>query len=362
MAKILIIDDDHSIRRMILRHLKRAGHDVTEADSGTMALPMIRQQKPELVILDFNMPGIDGLETLSEIRKIDEGLPVVMLTADSGSRLTVQAFLQGADDFVVKPPDMDSFLGVVIPRAMRKRQLAQAQLALAAEQQASKLKMALLTNIGHELRTPLSHIVSHLEFLGDDIAENNPEGVQRSLSKSVLATQNLKALIDRITQLAMLESGEVQLQHSQGMILSLVEEAVVKLFDKAKEKNIMIQISGEGFSVKMDQEKIMISLGEILDNAIKFSPQDSTVNVAIKDCGNTLEIAITDSGPGVSETEKQTIFKPFALGNATADGSGGKGLGLAIAMRIIVIHGGTIHVNNCDGGRGAIFTVSLPKL
>ncbi len=122
MGKVLIVDDDHDLRAVVGDVLRDEGFAVSEAKDGVTALAVIKKNMPDAVLLDLKMPGLDGIEVLQEIRKIDSHIPVIIMTAHGDIPTAVEAIQKGAYDFTVKPPDFDRLI-ITLKRAVERRKL-----------------------------------------------------------------------------------------------------------------------------------------------------------------------------------------------------------------------------------------------
>lgn len=381
-STVMVVDDHEGIRTMLRICLQNWGFQVIEAFDGKDGLNQLRQSRVDLVLLDYSMPDMDGLVMLSNLRQIHPKLPVVMLTADHSQSLAVQCFRTGADDFIVKPFDPD-YLELVIRRTLRERhnqeRLRKIQISLESERASSALKKILLARLGHELKTPLHHLLSHLDALAQallpgggihpvhDAGAGRPPGEatppwQQWLNKSLESSRQLDQLVDRLNRVALLEAGEMPFHPSTVKLRDLLHRALSGCSRKAEARRVrLIFVGDENLTIQADGERLLEAVTELLDNAIQFSPSDKEVTIQVSHGLMGAEVMIADHGPGVPDAEKKNVFAPFSMGAHTIDGRRGWGLGLTIAAHIVEAHGGSLTLSDPpEGAPGTWVRMILP--
>lgn len=362
-ANILVVDDTQDIRSLLRMFLENLDYSVTEAENGHSALKAVEAEQYQLIILDYHMPDMDGLNVLSVLRKSGNMIPVIMLTADPHQSVAVQCFRTGADDFLGKPFDPD-FLEVVVRRVLRNHENTQkrkqAEIALEAELLVSTLKDRLLTNLGHETGTLVHHVISRIGFVETNLAKNEIDKVQFNLQKAKKAAYSLSNLLNRLTFLAKLEAGVVIFSDTMISLDQIVSMVLKKLDDNIIGKNIEPKVDVPCIPIKVDIEHFVAALVEIVGNSVKVSSKGCTFAMTAKTTLGSIIMTIADSGPGIPEAELDSIFHPFTESSLTQSRAGGTGLGLAIARKIILRHKGTVVAKNNPGG-GAIFVITLPQ-
>ena len=218
-------------------------------------------------------------------------------------------------------------------------------------------RRAFLANVSHELRTPVSNVKVTLEALERGAAEE-PELRARFIRTAQDETVRLSRLIQDLLDLGRLEAGVVRLEKQPLSLQSLINRAVNAMELRVQSKGMSIQQDIPDVQIKGDPERLLQAFLNILDNAIKYSISNSRIFVSGRLEGSQVAVQIRDQGAGISETDLPHIFEEFY----TADSSrkkGGTGLGLAISRRIVVAHGGNIHVHS-KASEGAVFTIFLP--
>lgn len=239
---------------------------------------------------------------------------------------------------------------------------ADLQRALHKLTELNQLKANFISNISHELRTPLTHIKGYLDMLGDSsLGPLTPHQLDavRVLQR---AEARLEKLIEDLIQFSLATRGELSIQLGSLDLGRLIQIAIVQANHKAKANQISLQISilEKLPKVRGDEEKIGWVLTQLLDNAIKFTPQGGRVTVSAHAEDKFVTVAVSDSGIGIPEDRIQDIFEPFhQLDGSATRRYGGTGLGLAMTRRILDAHGVSMRVHSVPG-KGSRFEFSLP--
>ncbi len=225
-----------------------------------------------------------------------------------------------------------------------------------------KLKQSLVSDFSHELRTPLTSLKTSVETLVDFKGLENPEESRKFLGYIKREVNNLSELVEKMMQLAKLESsGEAVLIKSKFKIKDVVKQAIEAVQVQAEEKGILLVTNYENnFIIEGDKKLITQALINLLDNAIKYSPLNEKVIVTVKKRKDKALISVKDRGPGLPKKEISRIFRRFYRSEKHRSRStGGFGLGLSLVKHIMEAHNGEIKVKS-DLNRGSEFTISLP--
>lgn len=384
---ILVVDDDEMVRFVLTDKLSESGFTVITADSGSNAVKLFRETVFGAVLLDLKMPGMDGIETLQELRKLDPDIPVIMVTAFGDIATAVEAIKLGAYDFVEKPPQLSRIM-VTLRRAIEKAALEReiqdlgknveesAALKLAYEKlkELDQAKTAFLSSISHELRTPLTSIIGYAEVCrgriskllagisGDDLKTvKKIQQVEDNLRIIVSETESLGGLIESILDLTAMEAGTAEWKWESLSLREIIEDAATKFAPIFKEKGIAFTVTIEDCLplIKGDKYRIAQVIKQLLSNASAFT-DTGLVSCSAKEINNEIVVSISDTGRGIHASRQEMIFDKFSqLGDILTDKPKGVGLGLSICKLIIGYHGGKIRVLS-KPGKGSEFTIVLP--
>ncbi len=362
--KVLIIDDDRINIRILASILQNEGFVISEGNSGERALELYEEIKPDLVLLDVVLPGIDGFATCREIRARhgDNAAPVIFITAKTESDDIVEGLAAGGVDYLPKPFRRKESLARIRTHLQNKILNEQQKALVDQLKAANQAKNKLLGMAAHDLRNPLASIRGLAEFLCDGtVGQLTPD--QHDLANTIFETsQSMLALLNELLDVATIEAGELKVHKEPQNLSDLVTKAVYLNNINAARKNTKIIFSPpeEAPIVRLDQAKIRQVMDNLLSNAVKYSPPNSTVNVRISGYHPAFKVAVQDQGPGIPENERHQLFKDFmTLSSKPTGGEKATGLGLAICRKIVEAHRGAITATNLPHG-GCEFSIMLP--
>lgn len=242
-----------------------------------------------------------------------------------------------------------------------KERTAELQLALEKLSELNQLKSNFVANISHELRTPLTHFNGYLELMLTSELGRLTEDQTRALNTMKRAAGRLERLIEDMIQFSTIEQGTISLKLKPFHISSVCLNVLVQHQARAKERkmNLNYQTVKHLQPVIGDEEKITWVISQLVDNAIKFTPEGGTINITTRQDEKIMSISIQDTGIGISGKKIGEIFEPFhQLDGSSTRRYGGTGLGLSLVRKIIEAHGSTIRVISQPGG-GSMFEFTL---
>jgi two-component system sensor histidine kinase/response regulator len=362
--RILAVDDDRINLRIIGGILRHEGYEISEAASGEQALEQYAAFRPNLVLLDVMMPGIDGFTTCRTLKKTygDKCAPVIFVTAKSEADDVVMGFDAGGVDYLTKPFRPKEVVARIRTH-LSNQQLVEQQKDLVHQlSKANSDKDRFLGMCAHDLRNPLSSIRGLAELMNED-ALGVLTGEQKEIVQTIHeASQSMLQLVNELLDVATIEAGHLKLDKHPTSVVEIVERSVHLSNIEAAKKNTRIEmVNADGDPmVDVDRNKMRQVVDNLISNAVKYSPKGSIITVVIHSDGKVAGFAVRDNGPGIPDNERHLLFKDY--GRLSAKPTGGEkstGLGLAICRKIVEAHNGTIGVENISG-RGAEFIVRLP--
>jgi two-component system sensor histidine kinase/response regulator len=363
--KILIVDDDRLNLRILGGILRPDGYNLAEAESGERALEIYAQFRPDLVLLDVMLPGLNGFETCRHLHKTygTEAAPVIFITAKSESDDVVEGLSAGGIDYLPKPFRPKEALARIRTHMHNRLLVEQQRLLVEQLNKADAAKNRFLGMAAHDLRNPLASIRALAEFLRDGtVGALTPDQVD--LVKTIhTASQQMLDLVNELLDVATIEAGEMKLCLEPHNLAELIDKSVYLANIDSVKKNTQITFhnSSPPVLVKLDGAKMKQVIDNLLSNAVKYSPPGSHITVELTADDTGCGFAVRDQGPGIPENERDKLFKDF--GRLSVKPTGGEksvGLGLAICRKIVEAHGGTIEANNIPApARGCEFRVVL---
>jgi signal transduction histidine kinase len=370
-GRILVVDDNDGSRFAHATVLRREGHTVFEAGLLQHAEHMIRDFRPELVVLDINLPDGNGLDFCRRIKK-DDSLRGVMVLQMSASMVTADdaaaALDAGADAYIAEPVPANVLVATAgamlrLSRAERAlfKTVAREQEARAEAEAANRLKDDFLATLSHELRTPLNAIIGWTTLIRtmpmDEAAIKDAVNVIERNAKAQAT------LIDDLLDVARISQGQMQLANLPVHLPAIVTASIDTIRPAASAKQIEVTVdihSDPMLMLRGDPVRMQQVVWNLLSNAVKFTPPKGTIAVFVGADSEAVELRVTDNGRGIRPELLPRIFDRFRRGDDATPRVGGLGLGLAIARQLVEMHGGTLTAWSAGENQGTTFTVRIP--
>jgi signal transduction histidine kinase len=359
--KVVIVEDERLVAQDIAQILRDEGYSICAiASDGTNAIKAILEFLPDLVLLDIRIKGeIDGIDVAKFIQSYCN-TPIVYLSAFSDSETLKRAQLTNPMGYVVKPFRSEQLLTTItIALATHNSQQK--------EDQESRIKGKFLSIIRDELRNPLNAILGFSECLKQEMLGSVNIEQLEALKAINSSGSHLLKLINNIIDLSMLEAGQFNLQLGLMSISSTCHVALKQIQKDAIKKKINLEakIEDELPLMLLDERRIFKVLVNLLENAIKFTPENGHIALEMireykTEQKSLIRITITDTGIGISPEALNQLFQPFRQNDTSLTRKhGGMGIGLAFVKRIVELHGGRIEVTS-ELAVGSCFTIYLP--
>lgn len=326
------------------------------AGNGKQALDMIPEARPDLILLDVMMPGLDGFEVCEQLKKDPEtkDIPVIFLTARVDTTDVIKGFDLGAVDYVTKP-----FKGAeLLSRIKTHLELKFARESL-KELNATKDK--LFSIIAHDLRNPLQVLMFSADLLSRNYDDYDENKKKEFIRKIFIGTNQLSDLLDNLLGWARSQRGIIETEIEKIHISTLAEENVTLFKDLAEKKNVRLTSEVDsGYYAFADRNMVHIIIRNLVSNAIKFTPTGGEVKITASANFDSMQICVVDTGVGIPAEDISNLFRidkqKTTLGTAKEKGSG---LGLILCKEFAEKNHGTIDVTSIPG-EGSSFKVSLP--
>ena len=359
MARIVHIEDDPANRLLVRKLLSRAGHEVVDAADGVEGIQLALNVSPDLVLVDLNIPGLDGFEVTLRLRGEAgmRGVPIVAITAE-GDRDTSLAV--GCDGFLQKPIDARTFATTIAKylggareapppqRNARLREQSQRIVAHLEEKiaelqktnerlrDADAARAAFYRNVSHELATPMTPIVGYCRLLLDEELGELGQAQKRALGAMEECVSRLRRIIDNLLDVTGLETGRMRFARRHYDFLDTVRRAIDGYRERAREAELkLIEVYPSGAMPALgDEDRLFRAVGQLIDNAVKFTPKGGAIGVRVATMGSHYELCVADTGDGIETARHARIFEAFYQVDASVTRTyGGTGVGLAIARR-----------------------------
>ncbi|WP_229520401.1 response regulator [Massilia sp. NP310] len=388
--KILVVNDDPAsllaLTSLLDGRADEGNYSVLSARSGQEALRQVLLHDFAVILLDVNMPGMDGFETAEAIhqRPRSADIPIIFVTAFLADEIDrLKAYQRGAADFLftpVIPQILHAKVSVFVTLAMKNEELKRQAEKLSqhaseltatnrrlvremeerrAAERKSHAKDEFLAMLGHELRNPLSAITSASSLIG--LPGAAPDTVLRARSIIQRQSQHLSRIVDDLLDLSRAMSGKILLARQATDLSTLVASCLETFRATGRTAGYRIAVDLAPGWVDGDPTRLEQIVSNLLDNALKYTPSGGAIDIALARAGDEVVLSVRDSGVGIPPELLPQVFDVFVQGAISIDRSqGGLGIGLSLVRRLVELHGGSVAADSPGAGLGSSFTIRLP--
>ena len=356
--KILIVDDVISNVLLLKILLTNEKFQVCTANNGRACIEMTKKEHPDLILLDVMMPDINGFDTAVILKKDPEtkDIPIIFLTALNSPQDLVHGFQVGANDFLTKPFNKEE----LVMRVTQQISLVAAKRII--EKQNAELKATLSNRdkmysvIAHDLRSPMASIRMVLNLIVQSTsAEKVGPELYMLLDQANRESEEVHDLLDNLLKWTKSQTGRLNVV-LQELDLNDIVPGVVEIFDViAQTKHITLELK-----VHADNDMLKTVLRNFMSNAVKFSPENSTIQISMAKEGDFARVSVKDQGVGIAADRLGSIFHKGETTYGTG-GEEGSGLGLQLCQDFARKNGGDCYVESVEG-QGSTFSFTIPIL
>ena len=363
--KILIVDDVISNVLLLKILLTNEKFQVCTANNGRACIEMTKKEHPDLILLDVMMPDINGFDTAVILKKDPEtkDIPIIFLTALNSPQDLVHGFQVGANDFLTKPFNKEE----LVMRVTQQISLVAAKRII--EKQNAELKATLSNRdkmysvIAHDLRSPMASIRMVLNLIVQSTsAEKVGPELYMLLDQANRESEEVHDLLDNLLKWTKSQTGRLNVV-LQELDLNDIVPGVVEIFDViAQTKHITLELkkTDEALKVHADNDMLKTVLRNFMSNAVKFSPENSTIQISMAKEGDFARVSVKDQGVGIAADRLGSIFHKGETTYGTG-GEEGSGLGLQLCQDFARKNGGDCYVESVEG-QGSTFSFTIPIL
>ncbi|XPF93106.1 response regulator [Colwellia sp. RE-S-Sl-9] len=367
IKSVLLVEDDEDDYLLTSDYLQQVStyqFDIQWTDSSVEALELLKQNKHDICLLDYQLGSINGLSVLKQAINAGCTIPIIMLTGQSDNQLDNDALDAGAVDYVVKSELNTTRFHRAIRYALSRKEIENERLERIKAETRSRSKDKFVAHLSHELRTPLTSILGYTELL---LFNKENSHIHAELSTILDNGKHLLGLLNNVLDLSKIAADKLELNYTHIALDNFIIDLYALMSVTAQDKGIVLKINAKTplpLHINADAIRLRQVFINLIHNAIKFTDKGSvTVDIWLERSNNknTLHFTITDTGIGIPTHLLATIFKPFEqVEDIVSRNEEGAGLGLAICCELLKQMDGTIEVESTENvGSKFIITLEL---
>jgi signal transduction histidine kinase len=390
IPKILVVNDNPAsllgMTAMLEQWTEELGYEIVTARSGEETLRQVLTHEFAVILLDVNMPGMDGFETAEAIhsRTSSASIPIIFVTAYLADEIhRLKGYQMGAADYLftpIVPQILKAKLSVFVALARKNHELkAQTQalnertrelteintdLARAinerkfAEKQ-NQAKDEFLAMLGHELRNPLSAISTAAQLISEPLSQSG--GATQAHEVIQRQSKHLARIVDDLLDMSRVMAGKIQLCRQAVDLCRFTQNCLNTLRLSGRAESHIIDFDGEEAWIDADLTRLEQMVVNLLDNALKYTPPGGMLTIRVEAQDNEAVLRVQDSGLGISAELLPHVFDVFVQGEQALDrAQGGLGIGLSLVRKLAQLHGGAVDAASPGSDQGSVFTIRFP--
>ena len=370
VLKVLVVDDEPGIRSGVSRILSSFRvnypfmdedytYEVQEAASGEEGIKILDREKPDIVLLDNKLPGIQGIDVLEYIRNKKYDIVVAMITSYASLDVALKAHKFGATDFIPKPftpQELKSSIENITKQQYLKR------ITHTMDQEGKKIRYQFLSVLSHELKAPLNAIEGYLRMMQEKQSGDRIEDYSTPIERSLQRIQGMRNLIMDLLDLTKVKLERKEEKIEAVHLSNIASNAIVTVRPYAIQMEVSITLSMKSDVVIMaDPTDMEIIFNNLVSNSIKYNKRGGKAEIKIDEDTSNVILVFSDTGIGIKEEDRENLFSEFVrIKNEKTRNISGSGLGLSIVKKVVELYSGSITVDSSPDV-GTTFTVRLPK-
>ncbi len=360
---LLVIENNIDTIKVIGSHLRKEGYRIAIATEGNGILDLAHSIKPDLILLNVTISGVDGFEICKKLKseQITSEIPIIFITERSNSSEIVNAFNVGASDYITKPFDTNELIVRInthIKLSKYKKEIEEKNKLL---ERLNLEKNEFLGIAAHDLKNPIYSISMLAKVIKNEKSLTNDE-IAEFANDIIITSERMLGLISNLLDLNKIELGQIILKPEYVNLKELILNTIEIYLERANKKNISIHLYSENASpiIYIDRNVLFQIFDNLISNAIKYSDCSKSILINITTNKNRHIISVEDQGPGIRDEELPKLFQKFAkLSSKPTGDEDSTGLGLSIVKRYIDMLNGSVYCKSIFG-QGSTFYVELP--
>ncbi|MEI6564419.1 MAG: hybrid sensor histidine kinase/response regulator [bacterium] len=365
--QILIVDDMPSNLQLLAGMLKLRGYSTSAALSGKLALQSIKNHPPDLILLDVNMPDIDGFEVCRQLKAdpMLADIPVIFVSGLHETSIKTKAFSAGGVDFIDKPFQIDEVIARVTTHLHLRKQRLQLQDNLKHLRALEELRDTMVHMIVHDLRNPAWGITCYLELIKKNEASSLSPTAGELINEALAYSTQMMEMINTILDVNKMDAGLLKLTLSSCDLESLCRQVAEDMGPRKGARTLIVESQTSSSGVKADTPLIKRVITKLVTHALRATPDEGgRIQLRITSAKDCIRVTVEDNGRPIPAHHHGSLFDKYAPAEAVIKGESqySPGLGLSFCKLAVEAHGGRIGVQSEPGGQGNQFWFELPTV